>query len=141
MKIRQVCTVYSGSFGFPVNGSRFSKIHKLIRQRIANVMMRRRSLQLTSPALDECTKPAVIAAERMMLQPFASHAAGTVSQTSAESVAKMSIRAPSKFHSGARTQICHSANLFRNLLLCILPQGGKEVDYEVNSLFPGLGTT
>jgi hypothetical protein len=79
--------MYGSSFGFPVNGSRFGKLYKLITWRIANVIMRRRSLQLTSPALDDCTKPAVIAAERMMLQPFASHAAGTVSQTSAESVA------------------------------------------------------
>ena len=52
----------------------------------------------------------------------------------------MSIRAPSRFQAGPRTQISHSANLFRDLLLCILPQGGKEVDYEVNSLFPSLGT-
>jgi hypothetical protein len=80
--------VYGGGFGFPVNGSEIGKIQRLTEEELANVMMRRRSLQLTSPALDACTKPAVIAAERMMLQPFASHAAGTVSQTSAESVAK-----------------------------------------------------
>ena len=88
MKIGQVCTVYGSGFGFPANGSRIGKIHKLIRKKITDVIMRRRSLQLTSPALADCTKPAVIAAERMMLQPFASHAAGTVSHTSAESVAR-----------------------------------------------------
>jgi hypothetical protein len=80
--------VYGGGFGFPVNDNGVGKTHRPIRKGMANVMMRRRSLQLTSPALDDCTKPAVIAAERMMLQPFASHAAGTVSHTSAESIAK-----------------------------------------------------
>lgn len=79
--------MYGGGFGFPVNG-RFDKIHRIFRKKMANVMMWRRSLQLMSPALAACTSPAVIAAERMMLQPFASHAAGTVSQTSAESVAR-----------------------------------------------------
>ena len=93
-----------------------------------------------SPALDACTKPAVIAAVRMMLQPFASHAAGTVSQTSAESVAKLINGGVSKIQSGARTQISHTANLSRDLLLCILPQGRKEVDNEFKGCFPRLET-
>ena len=52
----------------------------------------------------------------------------------------MSRRAPSRFQTGARTQICYTANLSRDLLPCIVPQGGKEVDYEVSGLFPSLGT-
>ena len=133
--------MYGSGFGFP-NVSRFNKIHKLFRKRITNVIMCRRSLQLMSPALDACTKPAVIAAERMMLQPFASHAAGTVSHTSAESVTNTSMRAPSTsdVQSRTRTQISHSANFSRDLLLCILPQSRKEINDEVNGLFPGLRT-
>jgi len=50
------------------------------------------------------------------------------------------MRASSKIQSRARTQISHSAKLPRDLVFCILPQGRKEVDDEVNSLFPGLET-
>ena len=93
-----------------------------------------------SPALAACTKPAVIAAERIMLQPFASHAPGTVSHTSAETVTNASMRVPSNHQSMIRTQISHTANLSRDLLLCILPQNRKEINNEVNGLLPGLGT-
>ena len=84
------------------------------------------------------TKPAVIAAERMMLQPLASHAAGTVSHTSAESVTNTLMRAPSNLQSRTRTQISHTANLSHDFLLCILPQRRKEINDEVNRLFPSL---
>ena len=139
MKICQVSTAYGSGFEFP-NVSRFSKIHKLIRKKITNVIMCRRSLQLMSPAVAACTKPAVIAAERIMLQLFASHAAGTVSHTSAETVINASMRAPSNLQSRIRTQISHTADLSRDLLVCILPQNRKEINDEVNGLFPGLRT-
>mgnify|MGYP007100403786 CR=1 FL=1 len=48
-------------------------------------MMRSRSLQLRSPPLALCTIPAWIAAVRIIWQPAASHAAGTVSMASAAS--------------------------------------------------------
>ena len=48
-------------------------------------MMRSRSLQLRSPPLALCTMPAWIAAVRIIWQPAASHAAGTVRMTSAAS--------------------------------------------------------
>ena len=98
----QGCRVYGSGFEFS-NDNRFSKIHKQIRKKITNVIMCRRSLQLISPAVAACTKPAVIAAERMILQLFASHAAGTVSHTSAESVTNASMRAPSNLHSRTHT--------------------------------------
>ena len=131
--------MYGSGFRFP-NDRKFSKVHKLIRKKITNVIMCRRSLQLKSPALAVRAKPAAVAAERMMLQPFASHAAGTVSHTSAESVTNTSMRAPSNLQSRTRTQISHTANLSRDLLLCILPQSREEINDEVNGLFPCLGT-
>ena len=139
MKTCQVCAVYGSGFWLP-NISRFSKIHKLVRKEITNVIICRRSLQLISPPPQgfACTKPAVIAAERMMPQPRASHTAGTVSHTSAESVTNTSMRAPSNLQSRTRTQINHTTNLSLDLLLCILPQSGKEINDEVNGLFPGL---
>ena len=124
--------MYGSGFGFP-NVSRFSKIHKLIRKKITNVIMCRR-FSFAHPG----TKPASIAAERIMLQPFASHAAGTVSHTSVESVTNTSMRAPSNLRSRLRTQINHAANLSRDLLLCIPPQSREEINDEVNDLFPGL---
>ena len=48
-------------------------------------MILRRSLQDVSPAREERTRPAWIAASRIIWHPRASQAAGTVSQTSAES--------------------------------------------------------
>ena len=53
--------------------------------RRAYVMMRRRSRQSRSRAPTLRTRPAVMAASRIISQPLASHAAGTVNQTSAES--------------------------------------------------------
>ena len=49
-------------------------------------MIRSRSRQLRSPPLELCTKFARIAASRMRAHPVASHAAGTVNNTSAVSV-------------------------------------------------------
>ena len=105
-----VCTVYGSGRWFPDVG-RFSNIHKLIRKKITNVIMCRRSLQSVSPAVTACTKPAVIAAERMMLQPFASHAAGTVSHTSADSITSASIRPPSNLHSRTHLNQPHCQSL------------------------------
>ena len=48
-------------------------------------MILSRSLQLISPALELCTRPALIAASLIISHPRASQAAGTVSHTSAES--------------------------------------------------------
>ena len=51
---------------------------------LSYVMMRNRSLQSRSPAWADRTRPALIAASLIRAQPFASQAAGTVNQTSAE---------------------------------------------------------
>ena len=52
----------------------------------AHVMILSRSRHSVSPARDERTRPAAMAASRIIWLPRASHAAGTVSHTSAESV-------------------------------------------------------
>ena len=59
-----------------------SKVQRATRIR-TYVIILRRSLQSRSPALEDWTRPAVIAASRIIWQPMASHAAGTVSHTSA----------------------------------------------------------
>lgn len=52
---------------------------------LTHVMIRSRSRQSRSPACDDWTNCADIAASRIMSHPFASHAAGTVSHMLAES--------------------------------------------------------
>ena len=91
MKVRQVRTMYCG-------GLWFTELQSMVRFQSdgmegAYVIMRRRSRQSRSRTLTERTSPALIAASRIISQPLASHAAGTVSQTSAESTMTVEIEA------------------------------------------------
>lgn len=122
MEVRQVRTMYRGSL-------RFTKLQTLVRfqsngTRIeeAYVIMRRRSRQSWSRALTERTSPAVIAASRIISQPLASHAAGTVSQTSAESTMRNETQAQSEnWRFFSLTKVGDRADLAGYLLLCVFP--------------------
>lgn len=95
VQVSEVCAVNSGCFRFArrwrtedgrqqVQYKRQSSVGRRVQQgNMAYVIILRRSLQSLSPALADWTRPAEIAASRIIWQPMASHAAGTVSHTSA----------------------------------------------------------
>jgi hypothetical protein len=87
----------------------------------AYVIMWRRSRQSRSRAPTERTSPAVIAASRIISQPLASHAAGTVSQTSAESTMTFEIQAQNENQRVSLTKVGDRADLAGYLLLCVFP--------------------
>jgi len=62
----------------------------------------------------------------MMSQPFASHAAGTVSQTSAESEENLKTGPENK--EIKHTQVRHGTYFSRYLIFSIFPQAAKKVD-------------
>ena len=82
VKIRQMSTMHCRRFRLTVY---IFSVEQKGTERLAYVMIRRRSRQSRSPAWEDCTSPAAIAASRIMSQPLASHAAGTVSHTLAAS--------------------------------------------------------
>lgn len=100
-------------------------------------MILRRSFQVVSSAWELATRPALMAAERMTPQPRASHAAGTVSQTSAEST-ELCQRRKSEESRAGRTKICDYTNITCNLFLRIFPETTQKILDEVNRTLPGL---
>lgn len=103
-------------------------------------MILRRSLQSRSPALEDWTSPAVIAASRIIWHPMASHAAGTVNQTSAapwrdkrgKEESEIRVRVWSPIHDIGEfihTEVGNGTNLASYLLFGVLPNARKEVDY------------
>lgn len=103
-------------------------------------MMRNLSRQFLSPPLELWTRFARIAASRMSAHPAASHAAGTVSSTSAVSVQqpRASARAPpprpcAPPGAGATlTQVGDRADLLRDLTLGVPPDTAEKVGDDVH---------
>lgn len=103
-------------------------------------MILRRSRQWMSPAREEWTRPAAIAASRIIRLPRASQAAGTVSHKSAESArcASRQLRRHAARRGTRRTEVGDGADVARDLLPGVLPQAGEEVDDQVERLLVGL---
>jgi len=95
--------------------------------------IRRRSLQVLSPARELWTRPAVIAASLMISQPLASHAAGTVNQTSALSL--WMIKNLSRGNYISLTQVRNSSDIFGDLVFCVFPETAQEIDDQVDGPF------
>ena len=78
----------------------------------------------------------------MSWQPRASHAAGTVSHTSAESAwargQRRATQEESESTARPRTEVGHGTNLACDLLFGVVPQTGEEVDDEIDGLLPRL---
>jgi hypothetical protein len=79
-----------------------------------------------------------MAASRMISHPFASHAAGTVNQTSAESARWHQDNHLPYLTDGRHTQVSNSTDLPGNLLFGIFPQAAQEIDNKINSFLSNL---
>lgn len=104
-------------------------------------MIRKRSLHAWSPALADRTSPAAIAASLIIWHPVASHAAGTVSHTSAESdcIHKATVSARTNPDGEwTQTEVGNSTDFACDLLLRVVPETREEVDDEIDSPLSGL---